>query len=86
MIAFPYRCPTTGYRLEGRQAVPAAASPMVTYVAEHCAACGGLHIVNPTTGRLMSEERTRPAPGLAAQAAARGRGSAGAGPAEPPGP
>jgi hypothetical protein len=45
---------------------------MVTYVAEHCAACGGLHIVNPTTGRLMSEERTRPAPGLAAQAAARG--------------
>ena len=72
MIAFPYRCPTTGYRLEGRQTAPAAASPMVTYVAEHCAACGGLHIVNPTTGRLMSEERTRPAPGLAAQATARG--------------
>ena len=85
MIAFPYRCPTTGYRLEGRRAAPpAAASPMVTYVAEHCVACGGLHIVNPATGRLMSEEWTRP--GRAAQAAARGRGSAGAGPAEAPRP
>jgi hypothetical protein len=78
MVTFIYRCPATGYRLEGRQAAPAAASPIVTYVAEHCVACGGLHIVNPATGRLMSEERTRPAPGLAAQATARG--------GQPPGP
>ena len=58
MVTFLYRCPTTGCALEGRRAEPApsAASPLVTYVAEHCPACRGLHIVNPATGRLMGEE------------------------------
>ena len=30
---------------------------MVTYVAETCPACGGLHIVNPANGRMMSDDR-----------------------------
>ena len=59
MVNFPYRCPATGYRLEGRQPAPAAPSPMITYVAEHCPACGGVHIVNPATGKLLSEERMK---------------------------
>ena len=74
MVTFPYRCPATGYRLEGRQPAPTAPSPMVTYVAEHCPACGGLHIVNPATGKLMSEEATRPPPFLDASAPARACG------------
>jgi hypothetical protein len=58
MIIFTYRCPATGYRIEGHGPDPAAAgaSPLTTYVAETCPACGGLHIVNPATGRLLSEE------------------------------
>jgi hypothetical protein len=59
MVTFLYRCPTTGCQLEGRWAPPApsAASPLVTYVAETCPACGGLHIVNPATGRKMSDDQ-----------------------------
>ena len=59
MVTFFYRGPTTGCQLEGRQARPApmAASPLVTYVAEFCPACGGLHIVNPATGKLMAEDQ-----------------------------
>jgi hypothetical protein len=56
MVTFLYRCPTTGCQLEGRWA-PSAASPLVTYVAESCPACGGLHIVNPATGRMMSDDQ-----------------------------
>ena len=59
MVTFIYRCPTTGCQLEGRQAAPgpSPASPLVSYVAESCPACGGLHIVNPATGKLMAEDR-----------------------------
>ncbi|MGZ5906872.1 MAG: hypothetical protein ACXWKQ_16120 [Reyranella sp.] len=59
MVKFVYRCPTTGYQLEGREAEPgpAAASVLVTFVAEFCPACGGLHIVNPATGKLMAEDQ-----------------------------
>ena len=59
MVTFLYRCPTTGCQLEGRWAPPgpSAASPLVTYVAESCPACGGLHIVNPATGRMMSDDQ-----------------------------
>ena len=59
MVTFLYCCPTTGCQLEARWAppTPSAASPLVTYVAESCPACGGLHIVNPATGRMMSDDR-----------------------------
>jgi len=59
MVTFIYRCPTTGCQLEGRWAAPgpSAASPLVTYVAESSPACGGLHIVNPATGKLMAEDQ-----------------------------
>jgi hypothetical protein len=59
MVTFPYRCPTTGCQLEGRwtPSAPSAAIPLVTYVAESCPACGGLHIVNPATGRMMSDDQ-----------------------------
>lgn len=64
MSSFLYRCPRTGAAVTGWQAdeppPPIGAPPAGTqllYVAEHCPACGGLHIVNPATGRMLSEER-----------------------------
>ena len=58
MVTSTYRCPATGYRVEGRGPDPETvrAGPLTTYVAETCPACGGLHIVNPATSRLLSEE------------------------------
>jgi hypothetical protein len=66
MSIFSYRCPITGYRVEGLQARPEAAlqaAPLIPYVAECCPACSGLHIVNPLTGRLIADETAaRPSP------------------------
>jgi translation initiation factor 2 beta subunit (eIF-2beta)/eIF-5 len=36
--------------------------PERSYVALDCLACGGVHPVNPRTGKLMSEETRRPPP------------------------
>ncbi|WP_421995614.1 hypothetical protein [Reyranella sp.] len=64
MMSFPYRCPRTGYQVTGWQEpgfVPplgrSGADGRHLYVAERCPACGGLHIVNPLTGRMLAEER-----------------------------
>lgn len=58
MMTFFYRCPSTDLRIAGQhQAWPLPAGPLDTYVAQSCPACGGLHIVNPATGRLLSQER-----------------------------
>ena len=58
MMSFNYRCPATGYLVAGLERVdPAPAGrPLKTYVAERCPACTGLHIVNPETGALLSQE------------------------------
>lgn len=65
MHSFTYRCPSTGYRVEGHEIADVAPStrPLKTYVAERCPACTGLHIVNPETGILLAQEAavfTRP--------------------------
>ncbi len=59
MATFLYCCPTTRCQLEGRWAPPgpSAAGALVTSVAEFCPACAGLHIVNPATGRMMSDDQ-----------------------------
>ena len=58
MSSFQYRCPTTGMVVTGHQSeTPAAVpGPHLVFVAERCPACGGLHIVNPATGRLLAQE------------------------------
>ena len=58
MFSFQFRCPTTGMMVTGWQReTPAAVSgPHLVFVAERCPACGGLHIVNPSTGRLLAQE------------------------------
>ncbi|WP_421995616.1 hypothetical protein [Reyranella sp.] len=58
MHTFLFRCPHTGHNVQGR--VDSIDSPEPTYVALDCMACGGVHPVNPRTGKLMSEEVRRP--------------------------
>jgi len=51
---FLYRCPTTGYKVQGlvrgngRSTDDATAYETVT-----CLACNGVHLVNPRSGRVL---------------------------------
>jgi len=51
---FVFRCPATGYNVQGRH--EQAEGPLPRFVGQHCLACGGMHVVNPLNGRLMAEE------------------------------
>jgi hypothetical protein len=54
---FIFRCPTTGQNVQGyseRDEQPPSGQRQ--YEGVLCLACQQLHIVNPATGRLMSEE------------------------------
>ena len=55
---FLFRCPIRGAVvqgvLEGNE--PAAERGRRFYTMTACPACGGFHMVNPATGKLMSEE------------------------------
>ena len=75
MTSFTYRCPATGYVVEGLEKVDQAPAEraLKTYVAERCPACTGLHIVNPETGALLSQETSQFTGPLAD--GGRGRGS-----------
>ena len=58
MSSFLFRCPVTSMVVTGWQHDTPAAVPgtHLVFVAERCPACGGLHIVNPATGRLLAQE------------------------------
>jgi|GEM_PF-2311859 len=56
MSDFRFRCPVTGYVVDGRY--DEADEPPPSYVAQTCLACRSVHLVNPVTGKLISEERT----------------------------
>jgi hypothetical protein len=56
MMAFVYRCPRTGQQVHDHFAddlINAEAYEPVT-----CTACGGTHLVNPKTGKLLEEAQT----------------------------
>jgi hypothetical protein len=53
MAAFLYRCPNTGFRVQGWVADDGSASNGETYEAIKCLACQQLHFVNPKTGRTL---------------------------------
>ena len=59
MHNFLFRCPATGYIVQGRIDVPAEDLPERSYRATDCVACRSVHLVNPLTGKLMSEETAR---------------------------
>jgi len=54
---FLYRCPNTGYRVQGFLAedVSENAAPE-DYQVVTCIACQQVHLVNPTTGKVLGSE------------------------------
>ena len=47
MPPFLFRCPNTGYRIQGFVAEDASG---------HTEACQQVHLVNPTTGKVLGED------------------------------
>jgi hypothetical protein len=55
MPPFLYRCPNTGYRVQGFVAEDVSEDPE-SYQAVTCIACQQVHLVNPTSGRVLGGE------------------------------
>jgi hypothetical protein len=55
MATFLYRCPKTRLRVQGWIADETIQSEKQNYEAMNCLACGGVHFVNPTSGRTINE-------------------------------
>jgi len=53
MISFTYRCPRTGQIVHGHVADDLISSEI--YEPVTCTACGGTHLVNQKTGKLLDE-------------------------------
>ncbi|TAJ35667.1 MAG: hypothetical protein EPO55_24695 [Reyranella sp.] len=60
MRTFLYRCPATGYNVQGEYV--SGGQPLPAFVPQTCLACQGMHLVDPATGRLMAEGVRRPEP------------------------
>ncbi len=54
MVAFIYRCPTTSLKVQGWTVDDGRANEDETYQALTCLACRQTHLVNPTTGKVLS--------------------------------
>lgn len=54
MRTFLYRCPKTNFNVQGH--VESEPDGPDHYVAQQCPMCGQVHLVNPLTGKLLSEE------------------------------
>jgi hypothetical protein len=50
------RCPVVGLDAQALLEAESSESDAVIYRPVACIACGGFHLVNPKTGRLLSEE------------------------------
>jgi hypothetical protein len=55
-MPFVFRCLITGQNVRGYSEADAALEGEPAYEGVSCLACGRTHIVNPTTGKLLSEE------------------------------
>ena len=53
---FLYRCPNTGYRVQGFVADETSDDPE-SYEAITCIVCQRVHLVNPTTGKVVGESK-----------------------------
>jgi hypothetical protein len=54
MTPFLYRCPNTGYRVQGF--VAEESNDPENYQTVTCLACQRGHLVNPTTGKVLGED------------------------------
>ena len=55
MTAFLFRCPVTGYSVQGLVSDPVPDSD--SYQSITCNACSRTHLVNPKTGKVAGAER-----------------------------
>jgi hypothetical protein len=55
MATFLYRCPVTGYNVQGFVADDPAKDE--DFVAVTCLVCTRVHLVNPKTGKLAGDDR-----------------------------
>ena len=56
MAAFLYRCPDTGFRVQGYRPDEQTSGDDDTYEVVTCLACQRVHLVNPATGRVIGED------------------------------
>jgi hypothetical protein len=54
MLSFKYRCPRTGQIVHGHVA-DVLISDGETYEPLTCTACGGIHLINHKTGKLLEQ-------------------------------
>ena len=54
-VGVGYRCPNTGYRVQGFAAEDVSEDPE-SYEAVTCIACQRVHLVNPTSGKVLGAE------------------------------
>jgi hypothetical protein len=58
MRRFMFRCPVTGYIVQGIADDPKPGDH--TYQPVQCIACEGMHLVDPSTGEVLSGARKKP--------------------------
>ena len=56
MAPFLFRCPNTGRHVQGWTADDVSEEAGETYETVSCYACRQLHLVNPTTGRVLGSD------------------------------
>jgi len=57
MATFVYRCPSTGLNVQGWAADDPSENNGSPYRTVTCVMCQRVHVVNPSTGKLLSEDR-----------------------------
>jgi hypothetical protein len=55
MAPFLYRCPNTGFNVQGWRADEVSPDDANSYESVTCIACQQLHLVNPATGEVLGE-------------------------------
>ena len=60
MATFLYRCPRTRLRVQGWVAEEPSQLEKQSYEAVTCLACGGVHLVNPASGRTIDDGDRNP--------------------------
>jgi len=55
MISFTYRCPRTGLIVHGHAADDRINGEV--YEPVTCTACGGTHLINPKTGKVLEQAK-----------------------------
>jgi hypothetical protein len=60
MATFLYRCPRTRLRVQGWAADDRNHPEKQSYEAVTCLACGGVHLVNPASGKTIDDDDRNP--------------------------